>query len=426
MRSLFRLCSACALWALASASTLTPEQIRLNVESFDYVWKTVGDKHWDPKLGGTNWQAVRDDLRPQIQKAATMSSARKILSEMLSRLRLTHYGIIPADIYSSLPSEETERKYPEGSTGLDLRISGNDALVTSVDAGSPAEKAGIRPGWLVRKAGNAQIPQVISKLKAAYAHSTLLQLMGERAILALVEGAHGPVAFVDASGNTVERQIGRGSPRGNVTKFGFLPPVHVWIDSKQIANTGYTRFNMFLDPAHLMPAFASAVQGCLACDGFIIDLRGNPGGLGAMAMGMAGFFVNQKDRYLGTMYMRDNTIKFVVFPRPRTYDGPLAILVDGASASTSEIFAGGLRDLGRARIFGTHTAAAALPSVIETLPNGDGFQYAIANYISEGGKPLEGIGLEPDVVAVPSREALLAGKDPALDAALEWIRHEKH
>jgi len=95
--------------------------------------------------------------------------------------------------------------------------------------------------------------------------------------------------------------------------------------------------------------------------------------------------------------------------------------VDGGSGSTSEIFAGGMKDLKRARIFGTRSAGAALPSVIEKLPNGDGFQYAIANYISEGGKPLEGVGVIPDVEAAPTREALLQGKDPAVEAAVRWI-----
>ena len=103
-------------------------------------------------------------------------------------------------------------------------------------------------------------------------------------------------------------------------------------------------------------------------------------------MGMAGWFIAQPDQNLGTLYMRDTTLKFVVNPRLTTFAGPLAILVDGTSASTSEIMAEGLKDLGRARIFGTRTAAAALPSVFEKLPNGDGFQYAIANYISEGGQ----------------------------------------
>jgi carboxyl-terminal processing protease len=62
-----------------------------------------------------------------------------------------------------------------------------------------------------------------------------------------------------------------------------------------------------------------------------------------------------------------------------------------------------------------------LPSIIERLPNGDGFQYAFANYVSESGAALEGNGVEPDVEVIPTREALLAGRDPALEAAVEWI-----
>jgi carboxyl-terminal processing protease len=157
----------------------------------------------------------------------------------------------------------------------------------------------------------------------------------------------------------------------------------------------------------------------------VIDLRGNPGGIGAMAMGMAGWLVKQSGERLGVMYMRGATLNFFINPRAEAFEGPVAVLVDGSSASTSEIFAGGLKDLGRARIFGTRTAAAALPSVITRLPNGDGFQYAVANYISQGGKPLEGNGLVPDVEVKLTREALLAGHDTVVDAALDWIRKQK-
>jgi carboxyl-terminal processing protease len=140
-----------------------------------------------------------------------------------------------------------------------------------------------------------------------------------------------------------------------------------------------------------------------------------------MAMGLAGWFVSKSGERLGTLYLRDSTLKFVIYPRAETFNGPLAILVDGSSASTSEILAGGMQDLGRARIFGSRTAGAALPSVIEMLPNGDGFQYPVANYISEGGKVLEGRGVTPDTLAAPTREALLRHQDTALDAAIEWI-----
>ena len=101
---------------------------------------------------------------------------------------------------------------------------------------------------------------------------------------------------------------------------------------------------------------------------------------------------------LGEMETRDSTLKFIIFPRAETYAGPLAILVDDRSASTTEILAAGLQDLHRARIFGVRTAGAALPSDIVRLPNGDGFQYPQALYVSANGEVLEGAGVTPDVV----------------------------
>jgi carboxyl-terminal processing protease len=92
--------------------------------------------------------------------------------------------------------------------------------------------------------------------------------------------------------------------------------------------------------------------------------------------------------------------------------------------STSEIMAAGLQDIGRARIFGVRTAGAALPSTVEQLPNGDRFQYAVANYLSTGGRVLEGQGVLPDQVVTPDRASLLAGADPILDAALHWIHSQ--
>ena len=182
---------------------------------------------------------------------------------------------------------------------------------------------------------------------------------------------------------------------------------------------------MFMDPETLSKTLEGAVKGCPDCRGFVIDLRGNPGGIGGLAMGVAGWFIDRSGLQLGTEYLRGATIKFVVFPRPETFRGPLAVLVDGCSASTAEIFAGGLKDAGRARIFGTRSAGAALPSIIDRLPNGDGFQYAVANYISQGGKALEGNGVVPDVEVKLTREALLAGHDTVVDAALDWIRKQK-
>ncbi len=412
---------------------LTPEQRDKNIKSFEYVWTTVRDKHWDPKLGGLNWQAVHDELRPVIEKADSMEQARSVLTDMLGRLHQTHFGIIPAELYSEVDADgKKEAGGGPGSIGFDVRVVGSRVLVTSVEPGTPADKAGVRPGWELRKIGTQDIAGVIAKLDQKFQDSSLRQIIERRTVVSRLEAdADKDVAveFLDSGNKPATKTVKHAVPRGELTRFGYLWPTYVWIETGRVKSSaaaiGYARFNMFLDPPRIMGAFGDAVQSCSSCDGFIVDLRGNPGGLGVMAMGMAGWFIDTAGHRLGALYMRETSLNFVVNPRASVFAGPVAILVDGASASTSEIFAGGLKDLKRARIFGTRTASAALPSVIEKLPNGDGFQYAIANYLSEGGQPLEGLGVIPDVDAPPTREALLQGKDPAQDAAVHWIESQR-
>ena len=406
------------------AAALTPQQRQLNVQSFEYVWTAIRDKHWQTKPGGLDWQAIHDEFRPKIEAADSMDAARGVLNQMLGRLHQTHFGIVPGDLYANVDGARGDT-----TTGLDVRVVGAQVLVTSVEPDSSAFAEGVRPGWEILKIARTELGPVVAKLNETYAASSLRDLMLRRAILARLEGASGDaqVEFLDATGRHVRKTIVQGQPKGDRVQFGYLNPMQVWFKSSRVGdgNIGYVAFNVFLDAQRLMTSFGDAVQSCEKCEGFIVDLRGNPGGIGIMAMGMAGWFIAQPDQKLGTLYMRDTTLKFVVNPRLNTFAGPLAILVDGTSASTSEIMAEGLKDLGRARIFGTRTAAAALPSVFERLPNGDGFQYAIANYVSQGGKPLEGLGVTPDVETPLTRQALLAGQDPALDAAVAWIASQK-
>jgi carboxyl-terminal processing protease len=408
------------------AAALTPEQTQLNIQSFEYVWATIRDKHWQTQPGGLDWQAIHDEFRPKIEAAGSMDAARAVLNQMLGRLHETHFGVVPGDVYSNVDGARSG----DTTTGIDVRLVGSEVLVTSVQPDSSAAAQGVRPGWEVTKIGSVDLAPIVAQMNQAYAGSSLRDLMLRRAILVRLQGdgtAAVQVEFRDGAGQLLDKTLAQGKPKGEPVEFGYLTPMHMWFNSSRVGggNIEYVAFNVFLDGQRLMTSFGKAVEGCAKCDGFIVDLRGNPGGIGAMAMGMAGWFISQPNQKLGTLYMRDATLSFVVNPRVGAFLGPLAILVDGASASTSEIMAEGLKDLGRARIFGTHTAAAALPSVFERLPNGDGFQYAVANYVSEGGKPLEGVGVTPDVETPVKREALLAGKDPALDAAVAWIQSQK-
>jgi carboxyl-terminal processing protease len=407
-------------------AALTPEQRQLNIQSFEYVWTAIRDRHWQIKPGGLDWQAIHDEFRPKMEAADSMDTARELLNQMLGRLHQSHFNIVPGEFYSNVEAG----RGADTTTGIDVRVVGSQVLVTSVEPDSSAFRQGVRPGWEIVKIARTDLTPIVAKLNETYAGSTLRDLMLRRAILGRLAGdAAGPVQveFLDADGQHAAKELAPGPPKGDSVQFGYLSPMQVWFNSSRVGdgNIGYVAFNVFLDAQRLMTEFGDAVQSCKKCEGFIVDLRGNPGGIGIMAMGMAGWFIAQPDQNLGTLYMRDTTLKFVVNPRLSTFSGPLAILVDGTSASTSEIMAEGLKDLGRARVFGTRTAAAALPSVFEKLPNGDGFQFAIANYISEGGKPLEGLGVTPDVETPLTRQALLKGKDPALDAAVAWIESHK-
>jgi len=411
------------VWIFLAGATVLAGQARTaaDLAAFDQVWTTVRDTHWEKsKPGGLDWDAMRAEYRPRVEAAATSDEARAVTQEMLRRLKQTHFGIVPGFTYASIAEDEGG----PGTTGMDLRVLDGEVVVTSVDPESPAERAGVRPGWVVQSVNGRDLKPLVDQARA---NPDIHELQLTRSVLARVSGPVGgtrDVTFANGAAPTTLR-LDLTEGRGVLTEFGNLPPTRVWYEDKRLGSATYVRFNIFLDIPRLIPSLDRSLKACKPCDGVIVDLRGNPGGIGGMAMGMAGFLVDKANQRLGTMFMRDATLNFVINPRGDVFAGPVAVLIDGNSASTSEIFAGGLQDLGRARVFGTRSAAAALPSIFARLPNGDGFQYAVANYISQGGKALEGAGVTPDEEVMLTRDGLLSGHDAVIDAALAWIEKQK-
>src|SRR5579872_7613200 len=108
---------------------------QLDLDSFEKVWTTIRDKHWQTKPGGLDWQAIHDEYRPQVEMAASHDEARAVIREMLGRLKQSHFAIIPAVVYTVL---DDEGPTGSGTTGIDARVLGGHAVVTSVDPDSPA------------------------------------------------------------------------------------------------------------------------------------------------------------------------------------------------------------------------------------------------------------------------------------------------
>ncbi len=403
---------------------LTAGQTERNLESFEVVWKTIRDTHFDPKLGGLDWKAIHDELRPKVEKARTMAEARAAISEMLERLKQTHFGVFSGEAVKGLD----EGPGGHGQPGLDLRIVAGKVVVTSVAAGSSAEKAGVKPGWVVDGVRGTPAARTLAAVARIYAKSGLVPMRQIRAVAGRLDGPVGStvsVDFLDGQDRPLHLDLTLNEPRGTPAHFGNLPTFYVHFVSKRVDETvGYVALNAFFDPSGVLGKFAQALKDHRDAEGLILDLRGNPGGVGMMAIGIGGWLVTEPDRKLGTMITRAGSLHFALNPRPEPFTKPVAVLVDELSMSTSEILAGGLKDLARAKVFGVRTPGAALPSRVDILPNGDAFQYAFANYIAVGGKPLEGLGVVPDVEVPLTRTALLAGRDPVVDAAVRWIRSQ--
>ncbi|MEP6716543.1 MAG: S41 family peptidase [Terriglobia bacterium] len=410
--------------AQSLAAQLTPEQKSANLASFELVWSTVRDRHPDPRLNGLNWQAVHDATRPHIEKAETMDAVRGALRAMLGKLNTSHYAIIPGDLYQSL-DVTSDIETSDASSGIKPVLIDGKAVVESVEPDSPAARAGIRPGMTLESIDGATVTPMLrlaEELKDREAQRIVARAVRRK----LDAGARGEplrLDVLDENGVSKHIDLARAEPAGKMVTFGNLPPTRLVFESRLLpGGAGYIRFNEFLDPVSLMPQFEAAVKEFRQTPGIVLDLRGNPGGIGIMAMGIAGFFIDKKGQKLGEMKMRETTLKFIVFPRAETYQGKLAILLDAGSASTTEILAQGLQDLKRARVFGSRSAGAALPSDIIRLPNGDGFQFAQASYTSVNGRVLEGAGVIPDVEVPETRQALLEGHDPVIEAAETWIK----
>ena len=415
--------AGCATTGTNARQPLTEAQRAGNLESFQLAWETVRDRHWDANLGGFDWDAVYDEIKPKVEAAKTQKEYTAAVQGMISRFEQSHFSIVPSEVYEEMSGGGGEDA--EGSPGFDLRVVDGRALVTRVEPESSAAKQGIQTGWILTHVQGKSLRPMLAEIRQTFEGKTMLELIQGEAVLGKLSGSVGEtlgLRFRDGGDRKTDVDVALVKPRGTKHQLGVFPPNFVYIEHRVLpANIGYVTFNMFMDPVNVMKGFEEAMRSFRDCRGIVIDIRGNPGGMPAMAMGMAGFLVDRKDLAFGTMKMRDSDLNFVVNPRPRPYTGPVAMLIDGTSASASEIFAGGLRDMKRARLFGARTAGAVLPAQFMELPNGDFFYYPIADYISMNGDRLEGVGVAPDTEARPDRAALLEGRDTALNAAIAWI-----
>ena len=397
------------------------------LSSFDYAWTRVRDTYPDPDFHGLDWSAIGDELRPRAAAARDAAELRPVLEDLFSRLGDSHFGVIPGGLAPPAPRGADGADADEvhiggrGEVGLDLRLIDGALIVCRVNPGGAAERAGVRTGWRLTRIQHTDVAVLLDALGPEGAARS-----GRGVALARMSGPPGAalhLELTDGQGQLQSADLVRQETQAPWVTLGSLPPMPVHFESEVLpGGVGVIRFDLFMEP--VPQRFTPAMGALLAAGvtGMVLDMRGNPGGVAPMAMGLAGHFFSERGLSLGTLRFRDATLKLVINPRAERFDGPLAVLVDHLSASSSEILAAGLQKLGRARVFGEQSAGMALPSTWEELPNGDLIQFVTADFTDPTGARVEGAGVIPDVNVPWTTEALLAGQDPALEAALAWLR----
>jgi carboxyl-terminal processing protease len=430
--------AACHLPApTAPTASLAGTPVENPVVVFDSAWAIVARTHWDSTYNGLNWPGVRDELRPRAAAARTTGELRMVLTEMVGRLKQSHFSIIPREV-SDVTGAGSTGGTPSradsgepGTMGITLRYIDRVLMVTDVEPEGSAARAGVRPGWILESANGCPVAPRLSRGPANVdpRRGALLAYGIGTGALAGAAGDTAHLAFRDGNDRIRSIAVVRTPEPGTTAKFGNLPPFTANLEFERVKSgtrtVGIIRFNIWMPV--LAAQFDAAIDSLRDTDAIVLDIRGNFGGVGGMAMGFAGHFLDSA-RTIGTMHQRSGPMKFVGNPRRvdtrarpvAPFAGPLAIVVDELSISTSEIFAAGLQALQRARVFGSQTAGQALPSIPERLPNGDILYHAIADFTSPTGKQIEGDGVRPDVPTPITRKALLEGKDPAMDAAVSW------
>jgi carboxyl-terminal processing protease len=392
----------------------------LRQETFEIVWKRVKEKHYDPNLNGVDWDAVHEKYAPRVATVKTDEELYRLLSEMLGELKQSHFAIIPPSAY--LNEEEGSGNSFESNVGLMVQLIEGQPTITRVEPDSSASQAGLRPGFIITHIDDKPLEELQKRIAARKERPVRERSLLMRAVLARLRGPADStvsVRYLDEKDTPRTVTLKRQKPDGQPVKLGELPTFYARVQAKRLTQgIGYVRFNTFMVP--ILEEIQKAIQSFHDAHGMIIDLRGNPGGVGAMATGVARLFYKERAT-LGTMKMRQGEAHFVIFPAADAYTGPVAILTDEGTGSTSEVLASGMQENGRVTIVGQPSVGAVLPSVIEKLPIGARLQYAIADFKTPQGVLIEGRGVLPDVPVEITRRDLLAGRDPVLEQAVSVL-----
>jgi len=406
----------CALIVFSSGFAGTEKYTKADREFAQAMLKHVAEDvpkyYYDSKLHGVDWDAKVQEARKNIDSAESVDAAVSEIAALLDTLNDSHTSFYP-------PPRTKRHDY-----GFRMEMIGDHCFVTHVSSDSDAEKKGLKVGdEILAVNGHPLSRQTIWRLQ--YIYNVLRPQPGFRLTLA------------DETGHPRQLEVMAKINTSTVIKYFIHQGINQRVrDSGNARDARRARYFEKGDELLVVkiPAFAftadetdNIIGNMSKHKGVVLDLRGNPGG-----------FTDTLDRLLGGMFQydqkicdrvgRDSTKPMVATGRHRgAFTGRFVVLIDSQSASASEVYARVIQLEHRGLIVGDRSAGMVMESRFyphETALDSQvyyGASITGADLIMADGKSLEHVGVDPDILMLPTAQALTSGKDPVLAKAASIV-----
>jgi carboxyl-terminal processing protease len=391
-----QLIAACIAFGLVfvpiSGVTALSDTQQLVVDS----WRLVNQGYWNPeRLDDVRWRRQRQKaLEKTIQSS---EDAYNAIEEMLGELGDPYTRLLRPKDYAAIKNSTSGNL-----SGVGLQLGPDDqqdrVVVISALNGSPAADAEIASGaYLLAVDG-----QPISDIGLEGAANALRGEVGTQVVLTLQQRSNSPEEL------SLERR--------SVD----LRPVRTRRLRTESHTLGYLRITQFTEGVPMQVLEALAELQDKGIEGLVLDLRNNSGGLVSSGLAVADDFLSGEA--IVETRNREGITDSIQAGTSTLFDGPMLTLVNGGTASASEILAGALQDSGRSTLLGNRTFGKGLIQTLTNLSDGSGLAVTVAGYVTPSGRDIQDAGIEPDRLLSDPEPLNPGGEgDRWLNEAEQWM-----
>ena len=343
--------------------TYYSNEIAQPAKLFEKTWKTIFREYFDTTMNHQDWSYWKNRYNGKIK---TEEDAKVAIESMIASLNEPYTRYLNQKEYNDLMTSITSKIY-----GIGVNIFSNSGKIEifNVIPSTPADLSGVKRGDIIINVDGKDTKG-----------------LSVSEVATLVRGPENSIVELTVlrEGKKIYKKIKRKEIKIKNVKSSVIDNHIGYIQI--ISFMGGTTPNEFLE----------ALENTKKTDSLIIDLRGNTGGLLNNAVFIANLFIHQ-GKIVEIIYRNGIKKSIVANPEQQYLDKPLVVLVNGASASASEILSGALKDYKKATIIGKKTFGKGLVQKVVPLPNKTGLNVTIAKYLTPNGTDINKLGIKPDI-----------------------------